>query len=92
LTGSVNELQNWSPDNALALNADNYPTWSSESMFLLQWKMLTSPLVTVNLPANSQIEYKYIRKFNGAITWESDPNNVINVPASGTFTENDTWR
>ncbi|THU89372.1 glucoamylase [Dendrothele bispora CBS 962.96] len=76
LTGSVNELQNWSPDNALALNADNYPTWS----------------ITVNLPASTQVEYKYIRKFNGAITWESDPNNVINVPASGTFTENDTWR
>ncbi|KAK7692430.1 hypothetical protein QCA50_004055 [Cerrena zonata] len=76
ITGSVPELQNWSPDNALILSAANYPTWS----------------ITVNLPANTRIEYKYIRKFNGAITWESDPNRVINTPASGTFTEGDQWR
>ncbi|KAF5345299.1 hypothetical protein D9758_008451 [Tetrapyrgos nigripes] len=76
LTGSVDQLQNWSPDNAIPLNADNYPTWS----------------VTVNLPANTGIEYKYIRKFNGAITWEADPNDMLTTPASGSFTENDTWR
>ncbi|KAF9268731.1 glucoamylase [Marasmius fiardii PR-910] len=76
LTGSVDSLQNWSPDNALALSAANYPTWS----------------ITVNLPANTAIEYKYIRKFNGAITWGSDPNMALTTPASGSFTENDTWR
>ncbi|KAI0357455.1 glucoamylase [Trametes cingulata] len=76
ITGSVPALQNWSPDNALILSAANYPTWS----------------ITVNLPASTTIEYKYIRKFNGAVTWESDPNNSITTPASGTFTQNDTWR
>ena len=30
LTGSIPALQNWSPDNALALSAAGYPTWSSE--------------------------------------------------------------
>jgi len=54
LTGSVPELQNWSPDTALALSAANYPTWS----------------ITVDLPADTAIQYKYIRKFNGVVTWE----------------------
>ncbi|EIW63814.1 glucoamylase [Trametes versicolor FP-101664 SS1] len=76
LTGSVDALQNWSPDNALLLSSANYPVWS----------------ITVNLPASSAIEYKYIRKNNGAVTWESDPNNSITTPASGSATETDTWR
>ncbi|KDR82588.1 hypothetical protein GALMADRAFT_134180 [Galerina marginata CBS 339.88] len=76
LTGSIDALQNWSPDNALALSAANYPTWS----------------ITVTLPANTNFEYKYIRKFNGAITWESDPNNSQSTPATGSSTINDNWR
>ncbi|KAF8582245.1 carbohydrate-binding module family 20 protein [Ramaria rubella] len=76
LTGSVDALQNWSPNTALLLSAANYPTWS----------------ITVNLPANTAIQYKYIRIFNGAVTWESDPNMQITTPASGSFTENDVWR
>lgn len=31
VTGSVGALANWSPDNAIALNADNYPIWSGKS-------------------------------------------------------------
>ncbi|ETW81510.1 glycoside hydrolase family 15 protein [Heterobasidion irregulare TC 32-1] len=76
ITGSVDALQNWSPDNALILSAANYPTWS----------------ITVNLPASSSIQYKYIRKYNGATTWESDPNMQITTPSSGTYVESDTWR
>jgi len=48
--------------------------------------------ITVTLPANTNFQYKYIRIFNGAITWESDPNNSQTTPASGPFTINDTWR
>ena len=76
ITGSVDALEDWSPDNALILSAANYPTWS----------------ITVSLPASTTIEYKYIRKYNGAVTWESDPNNSITTPSSGSFTQNDTWR
>nr|BAU78332.1 glucoamylase2 [Pholiota microspora] len=76
LTGSINALELWSLDNALALNSNNYPTWS----------------ITLTLPANTNFEYKYIRKFNGAITWESDPNNSQTTPASGSVTFSDTWR
>ncbi|KAI0270013.1 glucoamylase [Gloeopeniophorella convolvens] len=76
LTGSVDALKDWSPDNALPLSAANYPTWS----------------VTVNVPASTNIEYKYIRKDNGQVTWESDPNNAFTSPATGSFTVNDSWR
>ncbi|EIW59392.1 glucoamylase G2 [Trametes versicolor FP-101664 SS1] len=76
ITGSVDALQNWSPGNALILSAANYPTWS----------------ITVNLPASTAIQYKFIRKYNGATTWESDPNNQITTPASGSATQADTWR
>ena len=29
ITGSVDALQNWSPNTALLLSPANYPTWSS---------------------------------------------------------------
>ncbi|KAF8603724.1 glucoamylase [Ceratobasidium sp. AG-I] len=76
LTGSVDALANWSPDNALLLSSASYPKWS----------------ITVNLPASTAVQYKFIRKYNGAVTWESDPNRSITTPSSGTYTENDTWR
>ncbi|KAF8267404.1 glucoamylase [Lactarius quietus] len=76
LTGSDDALQNWSPITALPLSNPNYPMWS----------------ITVNLPANSNIQYKYIRKFNGQVTWESDPNNAFTTPADGNYTLNDSWR
>jgi glucoamylase len=52
--------------------------------------------VTINLPAGTTFQYKYIRKeTDGSITWESDPNRSYTVPAAcgtTTATENDTWR
>jgi glucoamylase len=30
LVGSVDALQNWSPDNAILMSSANYPTWSCE--------------------------------------------------------------
>ncbi|KAG8985503.1 hypothetical protein FRB90_004655 [Tulasnella sp. 427] len=76
LTGSLSQLQNWSPDNAMILSSANYPTWS----------------ITVNIPASTTFQYKYIRKYNGATTWESDPNNSFTTPSGGSYIINDTWR
>ncbi|KIO21051.1 hypothetical protein M407DRAFT_29315 [Tulasnella calospora MUT 4182] len=76
LTGSLSQLQSWSPTNAMILSASGYPTWS----------------ITVNLPASTYFEYKYIRKYNGATTWESDPNMSFTTPSSGSYILNDTWR
>ena len=33
LTGNLDALKAWSPDNALALSSASYPTWSSQSIF-----------------------------------------------------------
>jgi glucoamylase len=76
LTGSVYALQNWNPTNALLLSSASYPTWS----------------ITVLLPANFAIEYKYIRKTGDKITWASDPNWSITTPATGNLVVSDTWR
>jgi len=76
LTGSVPALQNWNTNTALLMNPNNYPVWS----------------VTVNVPANTALEYKYIRKDgSGAVTWESDPNNSFTTPANGATATKDTW-
>jgi glucoamylase len=76
ITGSDDALENWSPEKALILSPTNYPIWS----------------ITVNFPASTNIQYKYIRKYNGDVTWESDPNRSLTAPASGTNTEDDTWK
>ncbi|KAJ7741318.1 glucoamylase [Mycena metata] len=77
ITGSVDSLQDWSTDTALILNPANYPIWS----------------ITVNVPASSDIQYKYIRKVNGVFeSWESDPNNEFTSPSGGSFIVNDVWR
>ncbi|KAF8055345.1 glycoside hydrolase family 15 protein [Lyophyllum atratum] len=76
LAGSTGALGNWSPDNALLLNADSYPTWH----------------VTVKLPASTEVEYKYIRKHDGDIIWEIDPNRHFTTPGSGESSLFDVWR
>ena len=78
LTGSVEQLSNWSPENAIGpLSNPNYPLWQ----------------VTVNVPASITISYKFIRKNNGDIKWESDPNRSFTSPAKGgSVTLRDTWR
>ncbi|KAF8548178.1 hypothetical protein OG21DRAFT_1501171, partial [Imleria badia] len=76
LSGSVSALKNWGTSNPILLSSANYPTWST----------------TVNLPANTEIQYKYISIYNGQVTWESDPNNAFTTGASGAETLNDVWR
>ncbi|KAJ3522244.1 hypothetical protein NMY22_g11976 [Coprinellus aureogranulatus] len=76
ITGSIDQLKTWSPENAIALSSANYPTWS----------------VTVAIPVYTRFQYKYIRKANGTVTWESDPNRQFETPASGSASTSDTWR
>jgi len=69
LTGSIDALANWSSSSALGPldNTNTYPVWS----------------ISVSIPANTAFSYKYIRKNNGAVTWESDPNRSATAPAAG---------
>ncbi|KAF9258748.1 glycoside hydrolase [Marasmius fiardii PR-910] len=53
LAGSIPQLGNWDPASAVALSSANYPQWS----------------VTVNLPANTQFEYKFIRKNGDSVSF-----------------------
>lgn len=76
LTGSVGALTDWSTTDAILMSSADYPIWSA----------------AVTLPANTQIQYKYIIVSNGDVTWESDPNNEFTTSMSGITTLNDMWR
>ncbi|KAI0659088.1 glycoside hydrolase [Cubamyces menziesii] len=77
VVGSLDELGNWDPNSAVALSAASYPTWT----------------VSINIPADTTFEYKFIRKeTDGSIVWESDPNREDTTPASGSQTITTTWR
>ncbi|KAG0703765.1 glycoside hydrolase family 15 protein [Suillus ampliporus] len=76
LTGSVGALTDWNTTDAILMSSADYPMWST----------------AVDLPANTQIQYKYINIANGDVTWESDPNNEFTTPMFGITTLNDVWR
>ncbi|GGM71971.1 carbohydrate-binding module family 20 domain-containing protein [Dactylosporangium sucinum] len=76
VVGSVPALGSWNTANAIALSSANYPVWSG----------------TVTLPANTTVEYKFIKKnSDGSVTWESGANRTL---ATGTAnqTVNATWK
>jgi alpha-amylase len=73
--GNRAELSNWDTAGGLALSSATYPVWRA----------------TVNLPANTGFEYKYVKK-NGTVTWEAGANRVVNTGSACTLTLTDTWR
>ncbi|KAF8158199.1 glucoamylase [Crassisporium funariophilum] len=76
ITGSIDPLSSWSPEDALLLSSADKINWS----------------ITLTLPASTNFEYKYIRKTNDTVTWQSDPNNSQSTPVSGAVTYDDVWR
>jgi glucoamylase len=36
------------------------------------------------------VQYKYLRKYNGEVTWESDPNDEYSTPPEGPSAVEDT--
>ncbi|WP_217575765.1 carbohydrate-binding module family 20 domain-containing protein [Streptomyces sp. GbtcB7] len=75
LAGSLPQLGNWAPADAIPLSSAGYPTWSA----------------AVDLPANTAFEYKYIVKDSaGKVTWESGANHTASTGSSN-GTLNDTW-
>ncbi|WP_432824215.1 carbohydrate-binding module family 20 domain-containing protein [Dactylosporangium sp. CA-092794] len=76
VVGSIPALGNWDPGSAAALSSANYPVWSA----------------TVTLPANTYVEYKFIKKNpDGSVTWESGANRTLNTGTSPQ-TVNATWK
>ncbi|MFB6634006.1 carbohydrate-binding module family 20 domain-containing protein [Streptomyces sp. NPDC056362] len=77
VTGNCPELGNWAPASAVKLDPAAYPVWK----------------LTVNLPAGTAFEYKYLRKdAAGNVTWESGANRTATVPSTGRTVLNDTFR
>ncbi|MGK4004536.1 glycoside hydrolase family 15 protein [Sorangium sp. So ce1036] len=77
VTGNTAALGNWNTDLGIPVDPRSYPVWTNR----------------VNLPASAGIQYKYYRKENGEVTWESLPNGgnrALTTPSSGTVTLNDT--
>ncbi|PVF99535.1 putative glucan 1,4-alpha-glucosidase [Serendipita vermifera] len=79
LTGSIDALKNWSTSSPLGPldNTGTYPVWS----------------ISVTMPVNTYFEYKFIRIYNGAVTWESGSNRSGTSGAAGsTTTLTSTWK
>lgn len=77
LAGSLPQLGSWDPNTAIALSSADYPVWK----------------VTMDLPASTAFEFKFIRKeTDGSIVWESDPNRQATTLASGSQTIATTFR
>ncbi|MFJ6199078.1 carbohydrate-binding module family 20 domain-containing protein [Micromonospora sp. NPDC092111] len=77
LVGSIAALGSWNPANAVPLSSASYPVWRA----------------TVNLPPNTTVEYKYLKKNpDGTVTWEAGGNRSATTPSSGTWSASDTWR
>lgn len=76
VAGNRPELGNWDPANAFPLSAATYPIWRG----------------TVNLPANTTFEYKYIKRNGSQVIWETGSNRVVNTGSGCTLSLNDVWR
>jgi alpha-amylase len=73
--GNRAELSNWNSAGGVALSPASYPVWRG----------------TVNLPANTTIEYKYVKKNGSTVTWESGANRTLGTGSSCTTSTSDTW-
>ncbi len=74
--GNVPALGGWNPAGAVPLSSADYPTWRA----------------AVQLPANTPIQYKYIKKNpDGAVTWICGGNRAFTSPGGGSVTRHDSW-
>jgi len=79
VTGNTAALGNWDPGLAMPVDPRSYPVWVN----------------TLNLPAGTTIQYKYVRKnADGSFSWENLPgggNRSMTTPAAGSsLTLNDS--
>ncbi|HSR70688.1 MAG TPA: carbohydrate-binding module family 20 domain-containing protein [Acidobacteriota bacterium] len=73
VVGSISALGSWNTANARILNPDHYPYWQA---------------VLDDLPANTYVEWKCIKKDSGGnvLQWESGSNNSFTTASNGTQT------
>lgn len=80
LSGSDDELGNWSTANAVAIGPlldPGYPTW----------------FILASVPAGASLQYKFfVKHSDGTVTWEGGSNHTYTAPTSGTGAISVAWQ
>nr|P31835.1 RecName: Full=Cyclomaltodextrin glucanotransferase; AltName: Full=Cyclodextrin-glycosyltransferase; Short=CGTase; Flags: Precursor [Paenibacillus macerans] len=80
LTGNVAELGNWTAANAIGPMYNqveaSYPTWYFD----------------VSVPANTALQFKFIKVNGSTVTWEGGNNHTFTSPSSGVATVTVDWQ
>lgn len=75
VVGSAAALGGWNTASAVKLSSSGYPVWKTD----------------VQVPANSAITYKYIKKdSSGNVTWESNANRTLTTGTAAVTAQN-SW-
>lgn len=73
IVGDQTQIGSWNPANAVKLSCPNYPDWTG----------------TINLPAGQTVKWKAIKRSENnpgqVYEWQSGSDNIIPVPATGTY-------
>lgn len=68
IVGNNAQLGNWDTSKAVKLDPSNYPSWTG---------------TVSGFTANSNVQWKCIKRDSGAVVWQGGSNNSITAPASG---------
>jgi hypothetical protein len=68
VVGSISQLSNWNPNNAIALSPNNYPTWSGKSLPHIPYALLMSAGSNADTPGG----YNVPIQIYSDIQWSSD--------------------
>lgn len=71
VVGSIPELGSWTPAQAVKLDPTDYPTWTG-------W--------IDDLPADTYVEWKCIKRYGEQVEWQPGSNNAFTTPLSGSTT------
>nr|AAA22298.1 cyclodextrin glucanotransferase [Paenibacillus macerans] len=80
LVGNAAELGTWDPNKAIGPMYNQviakYPSWYYD----------------VSVPAGTKLDFKFIKKGGGTVTWEGGGNHTYTTPASGVGTVTVDWQ
>ncbi|KAF2023956.1 glycoside hydrolase [Setomelanomma holmii] len=82
IVGNTTQLGSWNLSNGVSLSASSYTASNPV------WK------VTLSIAAGSAVQYKFVKvSSSGTVSWESDPNRSLSVPAcSASASVSTTWQ
>lgn len=78
VVGNTAELGNWNTANAVKLTWIDNDTWRGPVQFTTS--------------VGQSVQYKYVKKSGGSVTWENGGNRSFTVPASGAGSRTDGWQ